>query len=236
MRKAAMNVKVFQWPCGTLATSRSPRGERPEWRTILVVTDVSSIKTRRLARKDDCSAFSSARAAATSGRSCSAACSVFFEGDAVSIVKSPDRGSTDLQLFGRCEARPDLVECQIGFSGHQIEQPPLVLLERRAAVASAGLRRDATGCPPEFHPADGRRGAKIESDLQQLGNPLWVETDSDQPESALGLLRWLLMRPRGWRNDKPRHSDLPCHPFLRTSSDSAHRVAFIEGNRVKAKR
>src|SRR5882672_3745471 len=149
MRKAAMNVKVFQWPCGTLATSRSPRGERPEWRTILVVTDVSSIKTRRLARKDDCSAF------------CSAACSVFFEGDAVSIVKSPDRGSTDLQLFGRCEARPDLVECQIGFSGHQIEQPPLVLLERRAAVASAGLRRDATGCPPEFHPADGRRGGKI---------------------------------------------------------------------------
>ena len=29
---------------------------------------------------------------------------------------------------------------------------------------------------------------------------------------------------------------LPCHPFLRASSDSAHWVAFIEGNRVKAKR
>src|SRR5450631_1022214 len=159
-RKAAMNVKVFQWPCGTLATSRSPRGERPEWRTILVVTDVSSIKTRRFARKDDFSAFSSARAAATSGRSCSAACSVFFEGDAVPIVKSPDRGSTDFQFFGRCEACADLVECQIGFSGHQIEQPPLVLLERRAAVASARLRRDATGCTPELHPADGRRGGR----------------------------------------------------------------------------
>src|SRR5712691_10494313 len=58
----------------------------------------------------------------------------------------------------------------------------------------------------------------------------------DRQSRRLGLLRWLLMRPRGWRNDKPRHSDLPCHPFLRTSSDSAHRVAFIEGNRVKAKR
>src|SRR5258707_8777924 len=95
-RSAAMNVRVFQWPCGTLATSRLPRGERPEWRTILVVTDVSSIKTSRFARKDDCSAFSSARAAATSGRSCSAACSVFFERDAVPLVKPPDRGSADL--------------------------------------------------------------------------------------------------------------------------------------------
>src|SRR5674476_449359 len=152
-RNAAMNVKVFQWPCGTLATSRSPRGERPEWRTILVVTDVSSIKTSRFARKDGCSAFSSARAAATSGRSCSAACSVFFKRDAVSIVKSPDRGSADLKFFGRCEPRADLVECQIGLSGHQIEQPLLMLLERRVAMAGARLRRDATGCPPKIHPA-----------------------------------------------------------------------------------
>src|SRR5665647_519678 len=160
-RNAAMNVRVFQWPCGTLATSRTPRGERPEWRTILVVTDVSSIKTSRRARKDDCSAFSAARAAATSGRSCSAACSVFFERDAVPLVKSPNRGSADLQSFGRCEPCADLIECQIGFSGHQIEQPLLMRPKRRATVAGAGLRCDATGCMPAIHPANSGRGRKI---------------------------------------------------------------------------
>src|SRR5487761_960545 len=134
-----MNVKVFQRPYGTLATSRSPRGQRPEWRTILVVTDVSSIKTSRFARKDDCSAFSAVRAAATSGRSCSAACSVFFKRDAVPLVKSPNRGSADLQPFGRCQPCADLIECQIRFSGHQIEQPLLMRLKRRATVAGAGL-------------------------------------------------------------------------------------------------
>src|SRR5260370_40865648 len=124
-----MTVRVFQCRCGTLATSRSPRGERPEWRTILVVTDVSSIKTSRCLRNDDCSAFNSARAAATSGRSCSAACNVFFKRDAVPLVKPPDRGSADLQSFGRCEPCADLIECQIGLSVHQVEQPLLLRLD-----------------------------------------------------------------------------------------------------------
>src|ERR1035437_6819476 len=176
MRKPAMNVNVFQWPCGTLATRRSPRGARPEWRTILVVTDVSSIKMSRLPRKDNCSAFSSARAAATSGRSCSAACNVFFERDVVTVIKPPDRGSADLQLFGRCEPRNNLVEYQIGLSSHQIEQPPLVLLKRRAAVAGAGLRRHAAGCLPAIHPADGRRGWKI----KQASNLTAAVTGLDQ--------------------------------------------------------
>src|SRR5258708_16894032 len=156
-----MNVRVFQCAWGTLATRRLPRGERPEWRPIWVVTDVSSIKTSRRAHKDDCSAFSAARAAATSGRSCSAACSVFFERDAVPLVKSPNRGSADLQSFGRSEPCADLIECQIGFSGHQIEQPLLMRLERRATVSGAGLRCDATRCMPPLHPPDTARGLKI---------------------------------------------------------------------------
>jgi hypothetical protein len=88
---------------------------------------INTIKSSRFVRKDACSAFSSARAAATSGRSCSAACSVFFERNAVPLVKPPDRGSADLQCFGRCQPRADLVECQIGLGAHQIEQPPTKL-------------------------------------------------------------------------------------------------------------
>jgi hypothetical protein len=39
-RSAATKVMVFQWPCGTCPTSRSPRAQRPYSRTILVLADV----------------------------------------------------------------------------------------------------------------------------------------------------------------------------------------------------
>lgn len=38
---------VFQWPCGTGERSRSPRGERPRVRAMLVEIQVSSRDTRR---------------------------------------------------------------------------------------------------------------------------------------------------------------------------------------------
>src|SRR5271156_219640 len=144
MRNAATSVSVFQWPCGTLATRRSPRGERPRCRTILVVTAVSSIKTRRDATSLDCSTFSSARAAATSGRSCSAACKVFFKRDVVAFVKAPDRGRTGFQPFLGLEPRPNLVERQIRLRCDQIKQPLAMRLERRPAVARAGECRYTT--------------------------------------------------------------------------------------------
>src|SRR5450631_1618484 len=198
MRKAAMNVNVFQWPCGTLATRRSPREERPEWRTILVVTDVSSIKTSRRARKDDCSACSSARDAATSGRFCSAACSVFFERDVVPLVKPPNRGSAYLKSFRRCQPRADLIKCQIGLSGDEVEQPLLVLLKRRAAVARARLRRDAAGCLPAVHPADGSRRCKI----KQARGFATALTGFDQSHHTISQIRRIAFchnRPRRCR-------------------------------------
>lgn len=39
-RSAATKVMVFQWPCGTCPTSRSPRAQRPYSRTILVLADL----------------------------------------------------------------------------------------------------------------------------------------------------------------------------------------------------
>src|ERR1700693_4374483 len=39
-RRAATNVIVFQCPCGTRQTRRSPRGQRPLSRTILVLAEV----------------------------------------------------------------------------------------------------------------------------------------------------------------------------------------------------
>src|SRR5271168_2751732 len=162
MRSAATSVSVFQWPCGTLATRRSPRGERPRCRTILVVTAVSSMKTRRGAFSLDCSTFSSARAAATSGRSCSAACRVFFERDVVAFVEPPDRGRAGFQPLLGLEPCANLFERQVRLCGDQIKQPLPMRLKRRTAVARAGQCRYTARCRPALDPADCGRGPETE--------------------------------------------------------------------------
>ena len=48
LRKAARKVAVFHLPCGTLSTRRSPLGAQPRRRVILVLVQVSSMKTSRL--------------------------------------------------------------------------------------------------------------------------------------------------------------------------------------------
>src|SRR6266496_5640167 len=56
-RRAATNVIVFQCPCGTRQTRRSPRGQRPLSRTILVLAAVSSMNTSRVGSSMACSRF-----------------------------------------------------------------------------------------------------------------------------------------------------------------------------------
>ena len=46
-RRAARNVMVFQWPCGTWATSLCPFRHQPRMGAMLVLVQVSSIKTSR---------------------------------------------------------------------------------------------------------------------------------------------------------------------------------------------
>src|SRR6476469_9983553 len=112
------------------------------------------MNTRRRGLRDGCSAFSSARAAATSGRSCSAACRVFFKGDLVTLIETSDRTPAGLELLLAREPPADLLERQVGLRGDEVEQPLLVRLKRRAAVAGAGLRRHASRRRPALDPAD----------------------------------------------------------------------------------
>ena len=56
----------------------SPRGDQPRSGAMLVLVQVSSMKTRRAGSTSRCRAAHWARRRATSGRSCSAAISVFF--------------------------------------------------------------------------------------------------------------------------------------------------------------
>src|ERR1039457_7053560 len=119
------------------------------------------MNTKRGALREGCSAFSAARAAATSGRSCSAACRVFFKRDLVTIVEAPDRARSNLELLRATEPQADVIKRQVRLRGDKIEQPLLMLVQRRAAMAGAGLGLDAAGRRPAIEPADRRRGADV---------------------------------------------------------------------------
>src|SRR5271165_6242109 len=95
-----MNVSVSQFPIGTSPTKRSPRAFQPLRRTMLVVTAVSSINTRRAGSSSPCSRIQRRRARATSARFRSAACRLFFEGDAMASEESRERAAApwDSQL------------------------------------------------------------------------------------------------------------------------------------------
>src|ERR1700733_5568365 len=111
------------------------------------------MNTQRGALREGCSAFSAARAAATSGRSCSAACRVFFERNLLTIVEAPDRARSNLELLRAADPQADVIERQVRLRGDKIEQPLLMLVQRRAAMASAGFGFDAAGRRPALDPA-----------------------------------------------------------------------------------
>src|SRR6266481_9978375 len=156
-RRPATKVVVFQWPCGILPTSRSPRGARPRSRAILVEVPVSSMKTSRSGSSLGRLSAHAVRAAATSGRSCSAARTLFFEADAVAVEEPPDRTEPRLLLALIEQTALDLLQCQVGLLPNQRKQPFLMLLQRRPALALVGFGLEASGLPPALRPADRRR-------------------------------------------------------------------------------
>src|SRR5262245_52453453 len=80
-----------------------------------------------------------------SGRTCSVAWRVFFEGDLVTLVEAPDRGYAYLHLPFAPQPRADLVQRQIRPPGYEVEQPPLVVLERRATVTCSRFGINTNG-------------------------------------------------------------------------------------------
>src|SRR5436309_14721099 len=103
-RKAATKVIVCHSPSGTWPINLTPRGARPPSRTMLVLTAVSSIKISRAGSSMPCSRIQRRRARATSARCRSSACKLFFEGDAVSVEKAPERAAAGFNppLAQRC--------------------------------------------------------------------------------------------------------------------------------------
>jgi len=166
------------------------------------------MKTRRGASSLDCSAFSSARAAATSGRSCSAACRVFFERDVVAFVEAPDRGRTGFQPLLGPEPCANLFERQVRLRCNQIEQPLAMRLERRAAVARAGQCCHTARRRPAFDPADRGRSAETKHP-RRFPSALAVFDKRDRPHPEV--LR-VSLRHRQTSPLLPKQPNLICVP------------------------
>src|SRR5450759_128813 len=131
-RRPATNVSVFQVPNGTRPINRSPRGQRPYRRAMLVFTDVSSMKTRQEESSRPCSRIQRRRARATSVRFCTAARRVFFKGDIVAREKTPKcAAAAGNPSLPHCH--DELVECPVRLFIDQSEYPFRVGLQRGPA-------------------------------------------------------------------------------------------------------
>src|SRR5499425_2125636 len=159
-RKPATKVIVSQCPCGTDATNRSPRGQRPLSRTMFVLVAVSSINTSRAGSSMPCSRIQRRRARATSARFCSAACRLFFKADIVSIKETLESAPTAGDaLFSH--GGETLLEGQIRLFGNQSQDPVRVLFQWRNTPA-APLRRHAPCLTPALAPSNYRTNAHLE--------------------------------------------------------------------------
>src|SRR5260221_12694323 len=97
------------------------------------------MKTRRWGSSLGCLSAHAPRAAATSGRSCSAARMLFFEADAVAVEEPPNRSDPRLLLTLIEQTALDFFQCQGGLLPNQSKQPFLMLLPRRPALAPVGF-------------------------------------------------------------------------------------------------
>src|SRR5579862_975119 len=161
VRRARIAVIVFQCPKGTRQTNRLPHLERPQSRAILVEVPVSSRKMSFPGSRRGWLAIHSSRARATSGRCCSAACTVFFEADAFGLEEAPHRSVADLVTASR-QLFADLLEREVRHRLDPMQQPHPLTLQPGVAIATHRLGRHTAGLALARDPIDHRRDAKPE--------------------------------------------------------------------------
>src|SRR5664280_1643876 len=144
-RRAPTKVVVFQCPCGAEAMQRLPLGARPQRRVMLVDVHVSSINTSFSTSIPGSASRHARRACCTSSRSCSLACSVFFEGETPFVQLMPQCAGLDrYALLGQSFAQ--FGQGKIGLGCDPGAQHRLHLSHPGTAMA-ADLK---TGAPPRL--------------------------------------------------------------------------------------
>src|SRR5665213_2470179 len=119
---------------------------------MLVVVQVSSMKTRDAGLSSSWCSRHATRASATSGRACSAAWSVFFARHAQSLQKAIDRRPADYNALA-CQLRLQLLQRRIRL-GRQPGANASLVAGQRKRLLPAARRRHATGPPPALQQLD----------------------------------------------------------------------------------
>src|SRR3954462_8939899 len=134
---------------------------------MLVEAQVSSMNTSRSGSRCSWPSNQAPRRLRTSGRSCSAACAVFFTRDPVPAAKAPERTDTDLRpLLG--QARLQLGQGDVGNLGQRrVDQIGMRLGSTREPITPLRLWPGIAASPALGLPADraGRAHAKPGSGL-----------------------------------------------------------------------
>src|SRR6266581_5686876 len=174
------------------STSTCRRSHRP--RTMLVVTAVSSINTRRAGSSKPCSRTQRRRARATSARLRSAARRLFFDGDAVASKEPGERApaSWDSPLV---QSRNNLTQREVLLLTDEGENPLRVLLQWRG-TPSTGYWLAGPVVAKALHPPD--RGT--DADVKLFGcftsgsSSFHEANDSHSQLTRIRSMHWVTLR------------------------------------------
>src|SRR5215470_16330332 len=129
---------------------------------MLVLTAVSSIKTRWAGSSSPCSRIQRRRARATSARCRSAACRLFFKGDVVTLEEPPQRApaAANSPFAQRCE---QFLEGGIWLFFNKLQYQCHVFFQPRCAPPARFWRRAACFTPmlPPFNRCAHRNPEKL---------------------------------------------------------------------------
>jgi hypothetical protein len=161
---------------------------------MLVVTAVSSINTRRAGSSSPCSRSQRRRARATSARFRSAACRLFFKGEAVASKKSGERAaaSSNSPLV---QHQNELIQREVTLLVNESEDSLRVLLQRRSAPA-AGQCLASPAVAKALHSPDRRTDAdgEVFGCLMSGFSFLHEANDSDSQLSRIRSRHWSTLR------------------------------------------
>jgi hypothetical protein len=119
------------------------------------------MNTRHSALSAACRSRQAARAAATSGRSCSAACRVFFSRQPGGDEEATEPGAAHRDAV--CgQPLPQLGDRQIRLRRQERAHPLAVRRERRALGAADPIRLHRAAAPPTLHRLDHEANADLE--------------------------------------------------------------------------
>src|SRR6516225_4061523 len=128
---------------------------------MVVVTAVSSMKTRADVSSRACCRIQCRRARATSARSCSAARRLFFEANGMALQEPPQRAAAAGEP-APVQGRDELLERPVRPLGDQSQDLVRAVLQRRPAPA-ARLGRPPALLRPRLEPLDRRAGADLKA-------------------------------------------------------------------------